>query len=367
MNSKKQLGQFYTTNAEYILRDINIPNIVGINIIEPFVGRGDLLPYIISQSNKNESKIFCYDIIENKEIIEYINLNPIINFECVDTFNKNIDYNNSYIITNPPYISRNKNIDKKIYNKYKENDLYKCFIRILINSGCIGGILIIPLNFFCSIRQSDIKLRKDFLNKYVIKVINIFEEKIFDDTSYNICCFQYIIKNLNNDLSNINMNVICNGNIIRTLDILLNDDNNYTFGGEIYNIPNNIYNIQVYRLTEKNKNEKYSNIFVKCIDDNENSKIRFEYNEIPYIDNTLNLSCRTFATLIIKPYIEEEKQKILIKICNDYINEYRDKYYSLFLTNYRETKGRFMRKRISYDLVYNIIINNIVINYDKLF
>ena len=35
--SKKQLGQFYTTNYEYILKNMQIPDNIT-TIIEPFVG-----------------------------------------------------------------------------------------------------------------------------------------------------------------------------------------------------------------------------------------------------------------------------------------------------------------------------------------
>ena len=43
---KQVLGQFYTTNQEYILQDIKIPSQIK-NIIEPFTGDGDLLNSII--------------------------------------------------------------------------------------------------------------------------------------------------------------------------------------------------------------------------------------------------------------------------------------------------------------------------------
>ena len=72
-----------------------------------------------------------------------------------------------------------------------------------------------------------------------------------------------------------------------------------------------------------------------------------------YIDNTPNQSARTYATLIIEPAIDEEKQKNLIASFNKYLQEHREKYNSLFLTNYRESKD-IARKRISFDLVYSI-------------
>ena len=69
-----------------------------------------------------------------------------------------------------------KAVAAPIFDKYKENDLYKCFIRELLSNCCYGGILIIPLNFFSSIRSSDIKLRKDFFNIYKIIIIDLYCE-----------------------------------------------------------------------------------------------------------------------------------------------------------------------------------------------
>jgi len=56
--SKKQLGQFYTTNYKYILSNMYIPDSIT-HIIEPFVGNGDLLGFI---KNKKKYVIETYDI-----------------------------------------------------------------------------------------------------------------------------------------------------------------------------------------------------------------------------------------------------------------------------------------------------------------
>ena len=123
-------------------------------------------------------------------------------------------------------------------------------------------------------------------------------------------------------------------------------------GGDIYNLVlNNKYKIT--RLTKKNIKKSNTNILVKCIDDNINSQIGLSFVEDKhiYVDNTPNQTARTYATLIIEPRIEEDKQKQLIIKFNKYLEEHRKKYSSLFLTNYRESKD-IARKRISFDLVY---------------
>ena len=173
---KSQLGQFYTTNYEYILSNMRIPENVK-TIIEPFVGNGDLLNFI---ANKRKYKVEIYDIDP-----KYTNTIKR------DTLDFPPDYANKFVLTNPPYLARNKSKNKDLYDKYNCNDLYKCFITTIITTVCEGGIIIIPLNFLSSIRKADIELREHFLERYSIKIVNIFEEQVFDDTK--LCRMQYLL------------------------------------------------------------------------------------------------------------------------------------------------------------------------------
>lgn len=66
------------------------------------------------------------------------------------------------------------------------------------------------------------------------------------------------------------------------------------------------------------------------------------------------ISARTYATLTITPKISDEVQQKIANDFNEYLNDKRDKYNSLFLTNYRESK-KIARKRISFDLAYKIV------------
>ena len=339
MDNKKKYGQYFTTNYNYILQNFIIPDNIKI-IIEPFAGNCDLLKFI---ENKDKYEINCYDIEPKKEFIikQDTILEPPINLD------------KSFILTNPPYLARNKSNDKYLYDKYKTNDLYKCFIQILINNSCLGGILIVPLNFICSIRKNDIELRKSFLEKFEIISINIFEEQVFKDTTYTICSFQFKLKNKENtDNNNI---IICNIYPSNSnLEIKLNKENNYTIGGEIYNLKQN-NNYKIERATRLTINKEFiTNILVKCIDDNNPIGLYFTDNIDKYIDNTTNLSGRSYAILVIAPILEIEKQKELIEKFNIYIKEKRELYNSLFLTNYRESKNNNARKRISFNLIYEI-------------
>ncbi len=332
--SKNELGQFYTTNYEYILSNMNIPNNTK-TIIEPFVGNGDLLNFI---QNKTKYNIEIYDIDPKYE-----------NTVKRDTLNDPPDYTDKFVLTNPPYLARNKNKNKELYDKYDCNDLYKCFIINLIETICDGGIIIIPLNFLSSIRKGDIELRKRFLQKYLIKQVNIFEEKVFEDTRYSVCSI-YFVKKISFDTELIKAYIYPSK---KTMSFNLNTENNYTIGGEIYNLPyNSEYKIQ--RATKNNK-ENITNILLKCIDDNIDNQLGFKIvdDENMFIDNTPKLSARSYATLTINKRLTLKQQEQLVKKMNNYITTQRKKYNSLFLTNYRESNS-IARKRISFDLAFRI-------------
>ena len=339
--NKQKLGQFYTTNFEYILNNMNIPDGIT-HIIEPFAGYGDLLGFI---KDKTKYKIDCYDIEPKQDYIIK-----------QDTLNNPPNYTNTFTISNPPYLARNKSKDKAIFDKYGVNDLYKCDIKELIENKCLGGIRIIPLNFWSSIRKADIELRKAFLGVYDITILNIFEEQVFDDTTYTTCAFQFIPKKpqiINSVLNSVLPDIWIYPSKTH-INAVLDDTNDWLVGGEIYKLKTKgTYTIS--RATLSNKDKLNTNILVKCIDDNAKHQLGLSIvsNDELYIDETPNLSSRTYASLIITPSIDNEKQKKLVDKFNSFLADYRKRYHSLFLTNYRESKD-IARKRISFELVYQI-------------
>ena len=249
MENKKIFGQFYTKNYDYILQNMKIPNNIT-NFIEPFSGEGDLVKFI--KDNATEP---------NKINIDTFDIDP--KTSCTikrDTLLDPPSYKDKFVITNPPYLARNKSKNKRLFDKYNCNDLYKCFIITLMNDVCDGGIIIIPLNFISSIRKSDIDLRKNFFQIYHARIINIFEEQVFEDTSYSVCSIYFLKRK---DYTNNTKLYIypCK----KEFSIDFNLKNNYTIGGEIYNIPQD-EKIKIQRAT-KNINKNITNILLKCIDD----------------------------------------------------------------------------------------------------
>src|SRR4030042_4325465 len=100
---KKQLGQFFTKNSNYILQNLD-KYIKGKNVADPFAGSGDLINWA---KNNKAKKVVGFDVdekyIDNKIIFKNDSLRNPKSYE--------------FIITNPPYLNINK-ANKKIKENY---------------------------------------------------------------------------------------------------------------------------------------------------------------------------------------------------------------------------------------------------------
>lgn len=317
------MGQFFTTNAKYIFQGLlkDIPN--DVIITEPFVGNGDLL-------SLKENKFEIYDLdpkIENT-IKQDSLLNPI-------------NYKGRWVLTNPPYLARNKNKNKEIYDKYQTDDLYKAFLKIIAE--CEGGAIILPVNFFSG---DDKKIREYFLSNFVIKRVNIFEENVFEDTTYSVCSFSFVKKQ--NEAQDIEFNFFPSN---KKKVITLEKEHSYTIGNEIYNLKQS--SVKIGRLLKGGVPN--SNIFLNAIDTGtESGKIKLSLKTDPFYGKNTD---RAFATLIFNKKFSIEEQRIIVENFNNDLNLYRDKYNSLFLTNYRNSTQTMARKRIGFNLAYKIVSN----------
>jgi hypothetical protein len=157
----------FTTKASYMFEGLTFPPTNEL-VIEPFYGNGDFVKNIENKTQK-------YDINPNNEVIYR------------DTLYNPPDYNGKYVMTNPPFLAKNKARQKDIFYIYKRDDLYKCFLQSLINKSPKGGILVLPLNFWCS----DVNMRKSFLKHFKVHKVNVFEEDMFDHTTYTVCALSF--------------------------------------------------------------------------------------------------------------------------------------------------------------------------------
>ena len=326
MSLKGNLGQFYTTNCNYILENFEIDT--NVKYIEPFVGQGDLVNWL---KNKKIDNIETYDIDPkiNCDDIRDSLLNPPI-------------YENKYVVTNPPYLLRNKNKNKSIYDRYNTDDLYKAAILSFIEGSVIGGILIIPVNFLCG---EDKKIKNKFFDKYKVDKCRIFEESVFEDTTYSVMALQFSLKN-QSDFERFTIEFYPSKKL---LEVTLEKKYGWRLGEHLFSSENTNYKFS--RLTEDQLPN--TNLKLYTIDSGgPNGRIRLEYDENHFFGKE---SDRTIATIVSNKPIEDERE--LVKKFNSKIEFYRDKYNSLFLSTYRNSTKNYMRKRISFKQAYKFLQN----------
>jgi hypothetical protein len=370
-SSKSQLGQFYTTETSTIFQGLTIDSSLLEKvkcIVEPFVGQGDLLHYLVQQCGgvSIEKPIIANDISMTAETRHGLEKQfPGIQVYTRDLFRQPVDLKDSFVLTNPPFLAKNKATgDKTVFQEWDGDDLYKCFLNMMLVSHqlAMGGLLIVPLNFWSSSRKKDVDLRRRFLQTYRVDKLNIFTEKVFQDTSSAITSFQFCRRD---DVSQeYSVPIFWHPAKKEALDsFTFSEENNYTIGGEIHGLPKYSLKWEVKRITsqevELGLEPFFTNILVKCIDDSLENRLGLQYVEDPqdrYIDTTPLASARSYCSLMIRPVISVEQQRDLVERVNTYLDKKRNQYQSLFLTNYRESKEGEGRKRLSFDLLYRVVL-----------
>lgn len=319
----------YTTKSDIIFRNLvdYIPK--GMSFIEPFVGGGDLLNLF------PDEKWEKYDI-EDKG-------NNIIR----DTLKNPPDYHDKWVITNPPYLAKNKASDKEIYNKYNVDDLYKAALVSILD--CAGGLIIIPTNFFTDERTG--KVRTQFLNQFKILEMNVFTEPVFETTTYSVCSFAFCRKDYSACEQEFVVNILPKG---ESNKIVISPKYDYRIAGEFYNDIESSKNI-FGRLVGSESKDYITNIKLYALDTRV-ERIRVEYELEHYCGKQTD---RVYATLTCKFKLTEEQEHFLINEFNRQLEDFRKKYFDLSMTNYRD----FNRKRIGFTFVYKLMSKIYFENY----
>lgn len=362
---KKQFGQFFTTNSDYILQGLE-RFVKNKEIIDPFAGNQDLIIW----SRKNNCK-------------------KAVGFDCDKKYidEKNVFYNDSinfskkyrFICTNPPYLHKNKanqETKERFFSGFRSNfeDLYQVSIFSILN--CDEGVLIVPLNFLCA--ENSKKIRNLFFDKFEIVKLNIFSEQVFEDTTYNVISFYFKRKKENSEKSEVPATVFPEK---KQIVFLIEKKYNWQFGGDfISRIKNTKNHLGIFRLTEnylrfgeyevelafqniKDKKPVHVNkdlkklvdkniLILKAIDSKNGVKIQLEDIRKYGVSGLIGKNTsRNMAHLIFDEEMSINDQIELMKRFNEELNKGRNKYQSFFLTNFRDNN----RKRISFELVYKFL------------
>jgi len=342
-STKKNRGQFYTTNSSYILEGFPEPPSDIRCISEPFAGKGDLIDWV--RSTGCAAPIEAYDIEPKGDGIAKR-----------DTLLDPPDYTGTWIITNPPYLARNKNDSKEVYDLYETNDLYKCFITSVVRQpSCRGGLFIIPAGFFFSARDIDVRCRDAFMRKYRITKVKYFEEPVFDDTSTTIVAFSFEKATTELAEQHVEWTVLPSK---EQKTFVMSSLNNWIIGGSIYNlpIPDTITVRRSVAGQPLKKDEQQLFITLRALDSGtQDGRISLSYQK-DYVYPAKDCS-RTYATFrITNKILNEDEQKDLVEKFNVFLETVRKDTWSLFLPQFRESK-EYARKRIPFELAYRIFLH----------
>lgn len=331
MDKKKALGQFYTVAADYILDGLPKPP-VGARVVEPFAGNSDLVKWL-----GKAYEVEAYDIDPKHTYIKKR-----------DTLKDPPAYEGCWVVTNPPFLARNKTKDKAIFDTYGLNDLYKCAIRSML--GCEGGLLIIPAGFFFSERKMDCECRDEFMRRYEITRVKYFEETVFPDTPTTVVAFSFT-KHVGEPLTRQDVEWVRKpGDERKTFE--MTKENKWIVGGHVFN-KSGAKGIKRYVDGANHDGWKITHMTLSALDSGKSDgRIRLKFMK-DYVYKGKE-SSRTYATIMTRGDVPVEKQKRVCDAFNAYVEGEREKYWSLFLPQFRESK-EYARKRIPFELAYGII------------
>jgi hypothetical protein len=346
-SAKAALGQFYTAAADYILAGFDRPD-PSIPVIEPFAGAGDLLTWLSAEQRARQTT--AYDIDPKCPEAQQR-----------DTLADPPDYNGAFVLTNPPYLARNKSADKSYFDKYDTNDLYKCFLLSLTAADAAGGILILPAGFFLSPRPVDATVRGAFMSKYPILKVRYFEESVFADTNTTVVAFQFGPSvALKGRIGAASATPLTEQSVpwtrlpageTRTFNMRAQD--NWIIGGDVYHLSTEGAPAIGRAVGTLKAGMHLTGLTLTALDSGSaDGRIKLEYKP-GYVYPAKDTS-RSYATLTASRPLTIAEHRRIEKEFNEFVEARRAETWSLFLPQYRESK-EYARKRIPFELAYSIV------------
>lgn len=97
-----------------------------------------------------------------------------------DVFTNPPKFAGAYVVGQPPFTRRNDAEDKAIFDLYGTDNLYKCFIKMLLRENPLGGAIVLPFKFITGNRESEIERRRRFFTLFEVKSLKIFSNTEID-------------------------------------------------------------------------------------------------------------------------------------------------------------------------------------------
>jgi len=331
-STKQEKGQFFTKNAPDLLQRY-IHHVKGKVVIDPFAGEWDLLDYALSEG---ASEVIAFDINPQRE----------------ETFRQNTlleppDFENKFLLVNPPYLRSNKNKDKKAYEIWHQNDLYKCHIASFAGK-TEEGIMILPTNF---LSESERKIRDLFFSMYNITECDYYYYSVFPNVTTGIIVFHFV-KN-NSKVKRFKCRVHYSVEDIQEIEVCLESEYGWRHGKEFFDYIKG-YNKTIRKWTGK-EDGYLTNIVVGLLD-------KGKWNQGLSYNNGPPIVCgeKAFTTyqMILDEELDKDTQIKIVELFNERMSYFRKKYHGLFLSNYMGAYQKIYSKTMINSLFWRVLEGN---------
>jgi len=277
MKIKQNLAQYFTTHIDLKEKILSFILNDPASILEPSIGQGDLVSYIIE---KTDNVAFdMYEIDANIKLLDGIEKDAVI---YGDFMTQNIQKKYQTIVGNPPFIRTKKgnmyiDFTEKCYNLLEEN----------------GELIFIVPSDFLKLTSAARLLNVMMTNGTFTHIYHPHNEKLFKDASIDVIIFRYCkSKSLEKKVSyNDKYMFITNSNGLIVFDDKENNETNSDLIKDYFDIyvglvsgKENVYknaalgNIEV--LNGENKVDKYIHIDVFPSDNDDINKHLLENKKI---------------------------------------------------------------------------------------
>ena len=325
------LGQYNTENADLILE--NYKDVVkGKKVQDPFAGQWHLLDWA-EREGALSSRGYDIELLDNRT-------------QYNDYFQSPVEVEEGeVVVTNPPYLSRNRNKkgDRTPYDRYNQNDYYKCYLASIVETKAEEVIVIIPGNFLC---ESRTKAREALFKDYYIQSGEYWTESIFDGVEISICTLH--LKRGNKPYQEFPMLQRPSG---ISFEMKLLPENGYRHGEDFFREISEVELVDIKKV-EIGDNTPNTNIVVSLLDKGKHG-LGLYYNT----GEPIYCSPSSFTTYQISlPFtLTEEEQKEVVETYNRILNTNREKYHSMFLGFYIDAKQRIMNRTFVNKLLSKVL------------
>jgi len=328
-NHKQKNGQFFTKNANELL-DSYSHLVSGKDVIDPFAGDCDLLDFSVSHGAKST---IAYDIEPTKESI--IKQDTLINPPS---------FSGKFLLTNPPYLCSNKNKDKKVYDKYGYNDLYKCHIASFIDR-VDEGILILPSNF---LSESRAKIRDAFFKSYTITKCDYYYYQVFPSVTTGIVVFHFIkdkapVKRFDCNIHYSNTNIV-------KCQVELEEKYDWLFGKDFFDYIDVEQTLDIDKYTGKECSH-LTNIVIGLLDKGKWAQ-GLSYNS----GSPVVCGEKSFTTyqIVSSKHMSVDIQKTIVEVFNNKLQHFRNKYHGMFLSNFMGANQKILSRSFIHKMIQKI-------------